>query len=205
MKAGCNIYLLKGIQAVSYFQKSPLIRRGFSPSWRGKLEEPSSLLRSLHPWMEIVAAAPCSSLGLCLQLFPQGQQAALNESEMRLTVAFTAGVSFQPGSSSAPPSWWRAARALWLSFLIYRWGLLGCHTFTDLHSWREAACFLGDIPYGSTTETTLRVTLLTLAMKRTLANLSKGYHNLWVIAFESALLREKKPPGEEHCDKIHGP
>lgn len=54
----------------------------------------------------------------CLQLFPQGWQAALCESEMHLTTAFTAWLCFQPGRSSAPLSWWRAARALGLSLFI---------------------------------------------------------------------------------------
>lgn len=97
---------------------------------------------------------------------------------MHLTTDFMAWVSFQPGSSSALLSWWRAARALGLTFLNYCWGLLGYHAFADLHPWREVACFLGDIPYGWATETTLRLALLTLTIKRILQSLSKGNHNL---------------------------
>lgn len=151
-------------------------------------------------WKLCHAAATASSffsLGLCLQLFPRGWQATLDESETCLTADFTARVSFQPGSSSAPLSWWRALRALGLSFLIYCWGLLGCHTVTDLHPWREVAHLLEDIPCSWIVENTSRVTLLTLAIKRILQSLCKGNH-VWVTTSESVLLWGKKALQEKN-------
>lgn len=50
-------------------------------------------------------------------------------------------------------------------------------------------------------ESLFRVTLLTLAIKRTLESLSKGNHNLAVITCESALLGKKNPRRKEHYTK----
>lgn len=103
-------------------------------------------------------------------------------------------------SSSAPLGWWRAARALGLIFFIYCSELLGCHSFTDLRPWREAAHFLRDVPYNWTVETMLSIMLPAFAIKRTLQNLFQGNHSLFWGRWG-----EHTPREEQDCAKIHGP
>lgn len=148
--------------------------------------------RAFH-WDHCTLGCHCLLLlaGARLQPFPWGWQAVLRESEMCLTADFTAWGGFQPGSSSAPLSWWRAARALELGLFIAEgsWDA----TLPLIYTLREAAHFLGDSPWGWTADNALRATLLALAIKRTLQSLSKGNHNL--LTEQSALL------GGKNCSK----
>lgn len=89
-----------------------------------------------------------------------------------LTTGFTAWLCFPPGSSSALLSWWRAARALGLSLFIAE----GSWDATVLLIYTLGERWLIFWETSHMAESPFRVTLLTLAIKRTLESLSKGNH-----------------------------
>lgn len=95
MKAGSNIYLLKGKRLLPTSKSPSTSVEAFALDGKGSLRDqafcgdPCTLAwKSWHT--PGAASSSSSSLGLCLQLFPRGRQAALDESATSLTADFTA-------------------------------------------------------------------------------------------------------------------